>query len=66
MVSKKVLIGSIVTVLVCLALSITCAIIRSFDVVSVILLAVVVILGIVIAITAWREVVNQKREEEEI
>ena len=66
MVSKKVLIGSIVTVLVCLALSVTCAIIRSFDVVSVILLAVVVVLGIVIAITAWREIVNQKREEEEI
>lgn len=64
MVSKKVLIGSIVTVLICLALSVTCAIIRSFDVVSVILLAVVVVLGIVIAITAWREVVNQKREEE--
>ena len=64
MVSKKVLIGSIVTVLICLALSVTCAIIRSFDVVSVLLLAVVVVLGIVIAITAWREVVNQKREEE--
>ena len=64
MVSKKVLIGSIVTVLICLALSVTCAIIRSFDVVSVILLAVVVVLGIVISITAWREVVNQKREEE--
>lgn len=66
MVSKKVLIGSIVTVLVCLALSVTCAIIRSFDVVSVILLAIVVILGIVIAITSWREIVNQKREDEEI
>ena len=64
MVSKKVLIGSLVTVLICLALSVTCAIIRSFDVVSVILLAVVVVLGIVISITAWREVVNQKREEE--
>ena len=66
MVSKKVLIGSIVTVLVCLALSVTWAIIRSFDVVSVILLAIVVILGIVIAITSWREIVNQKREDEEI
>ena len=31
-----------------------------------IVIAVVVVLGVVIAITAWREVVNQKREEEEI
>jgi hypothetical protein len=66
MVSKNVLVGSIVTVLICLALSVTCAIIRSFDVVSVILLAVVVVLGIVIAVTAWREIVNQKHDEEEI
>jgi heme O synthase-like polyprenyltransferase len=66
MVSKNVLVGSIVTVLICLALSVTCAIIRSFDVVSVILLAVVVVLGIVIAVTAWREIVNQKHDEEVI
>ncbi len=64
MVSKKVLLGSIITVLICLALGITCAIIRSFDVVSVILLAVVIVLSIVISITAWREQVNKKNDEE--
>lgn len=64
MVSRNVLIGCIVTVLICLAVSITCAIIRSFDVVSVILLAVVVVLGIIISITAWREIVNQKHDQE--
>ena len=64
MVSKKVLIGSIITVILCLIASIVCAIIRKFDVVSVILLSVVVILGIVIAIVSWRVVVNQKNEEE--
>ena len=64
MVSKKVLIGSIITVILCLIASIVCAIIRKFDVVSAILLSVVVILGIVIAIVSWREVVNQKNEDE--
>lgn len=64
MVSKKLLVGSIITVIICLAVSIACACIRHFDVVSVILLSVVVVLGIVTSITAWREIVNQKHDEE--
>ncbi len=64
MVSKKLLVGSIITVVICLAVSIVCACIRHFDVVSVILLSVVVVLAIITAITAWREIVNQKHEEE--
>ena len=64
MVTKKLLIGSIITFIVCLAVSIVCAVIRLFDVVSVILLSVVVVLGIITSITAWREIVNQKHEEE--
>lgn len=64
MVTKKLLIGSIITVIVCLAVSIVCAVIRHFDVISVILLSVVVVLGIITSITAWREIVNQKHEEE--
>lgn len=64
MVSKKLLVGSIITVIICLAVSIACAVIRHFDVVSVVLLSVVVVLGIITAIVAWREIVNQKHEEE--
>lgn len=64
MVSKKLLVGSIITVVICLAVSIVCACIRHFDVVSVILLSVVVVLAIITAITAWREIVNQKHEKE--
>ncbi len=64
MVSKKLLVGSIITVIICLAVSIVCAVIRHFNVVSVVLLSVVVVLGIITAIAAWREIVNQKHEEE--
>lgn len=62
MVSKKVMISSIITVLLCLALGITCAIIRKFDMVSVILLGIIIVAGIIVAITTWREAVNQKEE----
>ena len=62
MVSKKVMIGSVITILLCLALGITCAVIRKFDVVSVILLGVIIAFSIAVAITSWRETVNQKHE----
>lgn len=62
MVSKKVMIASVITILLCMALGITCAIIRNFDVVSVILLGVIIALSIAVAVTTWREVVNQKQE----
>ena len=62
MVSRKVMIGSVITILLCLALGITCAIIRKFDVVSVILLGVVIALSIAVSVTTWREAVNQKHE----
>ena len=62
MVSKKVMISSVVTILLCLVLGITCAIIRKFDVVSVILLGVIIAFAIAVAITSWREAVNQKNE----
>lgn len=63
MVSRKVMIGSVITILLCLALGITCAIIRKFDVVSVILLGVVIALSIAVAVTTWREAVNQNQEK---
>lgn len=56
------MIGSVITILLCLALGVTCAIIRKFDVVSVILLGVVIALSIAVAVTTWREAVNQKQE----
>ena len=62
MVSKKVMISSVVTILLCLVLGIACAIIRKFDVVSVILLGVIIAFAIAVAITSWREAVNQKKE----
>ena len=62
MVSRKVMIGSVVTILLCLALGITCAIIRKFDVVSVIIIGVVIVLSIAVSVTTWREAVNQKHE----
>ena len=65
MVSKKVMISSIVTILICLALGITCAIIKKFDVVSVILLGVIIILSIAVAVANWREAVNQKQDNQE-
>lgn len=64
MVSRKIMIGSVITILVCLALGITCAVIRKFDVVSVILLAVIIAISIAVAVTTWREAVNQKNESE--
>ena len=63
MVSRKIMIGSVITILLCLALGIACAIIRKFDVVSVILLGVVIALSIAVAVTTWREAVNQKQEK---
>lgn len=63
MVSRKIMIGSVVTILLCIALGITCAIIRKFDVVSVILLGVVIALSIAVSVTTWREAVNQKQEK---
>jgi len=63
MVSKKVMISSVITILLCLALGITCAIIRKFDVVSVILLGVVIVSSILVSVTTWREAVNQKEEQ---
>lgn len=63
MVSRKIMIGSVITILLCLALGITCAIIRKFDVVSVILLGVVIALSIAVSVTTWREAVNQKEEK---
>ena len=63
MVSRKIMIGSIVTILLCLALGITCAIIKNFDVVSVILLGVVIALSIAVSVTTWREAVNQKQDK---
>lgn len=65
MVSKKIMISSIITILICLALGVTCAIIRKFDVVSVILLGVIIILSIAVAVTNWREAVNQKQENQQ-
>lgn len=62
MVSKKILIGSIIATLVCLALGIACAIIRKFDILSSILLGVVVLFGIIISISVWREAVDQKND----
>lgn len=62
MVSKKIMISSITTVLLCLALGIACAIIRKFDVVSAILLGIVIIFSIIISITTWREAVSQKED----
>lgn len=62
MVSKKVLIGSIIATLVSLALGIACAIIRKFDVLSSILLGFVVLFGIIISITVWKEAVDQKND----
>lgn len=61
-VSKKILIGSIVLTIICLALGVTCAIIRKFDLLSAILLGVVVVFGIVISITVWKEAVDQKND----
>ena len=63
MVSRKIMIGSVITILLCVALGVTCAIIRKFDVVSVILLGVVIGLSIAVAVTTWREAVNQKNEK---
>lgn len=63
MISKKVMISSIITILLCLALGITCAIIRKFDVVSVILLGIVIVGSILVSVTTWRETVNQKEEK---
>ena len=63
MVSKRVLVGSVITILLCMVLGITCAIIRKFDVVSVILLGVVIALSIAVSVTTWREAVNQKQEK---
>ena len=62
MVSKRVMVGSIITILLCVALGVTCAIIRKFDVVSVILLGVIIALSIAVSVTTWREAVNQKQE----
>lgn len=65
MVSKKVLISSIITVSVCLILSIVCAIVRKFDVVSAILLGAVIVFAIIVAVTCWRESVEQNRDKTE-
>lgn len=62
MVSKRIMIGSVITILLCLALGITCAIIRKFDVVSVVMLGVIIALAIAVSVTTWREAVNQKQE----
>lgn len=63
MVSKRIMIGSVITILLCLALGITCAILRKFDVVSVVMLGVVIALAIAVSVTTWREAVNQKQED---
>ncbi len=65
MVSKKVMIGSVITILLCIALGVTCAIVRHFDVVSVILLGVVIVLSIAVSATTWREAINQKQENKD-
>lgn len=62
MVSKKVMIGCIIVTVLCLALSIATAIIRSFDILSSCLLGVTVVFGIVISITVWKEAVDQKND----
>ena len=62
MVSKRIMVGSIITILLCVALGVTCAVIRKFDVVSVILLGVIIALSIAVSVTTWREAVNQKQE----
>lgn len=62
MVSKRIMVGSVITVLLCVALGVTCAVIRKFDVVSVILLSVIIALSIAVSVTTWREAVNQKQE----
>lgn len=62
MVSKRIMIASVITILLCMALGVTCAIIRRFDVVSAILLGVIIVLSIAVAVTTWREAVNQKQE----
>ena len=62
MVSKRIMVGSIITILLCVALGVACAIIRKFDVVSVILLGVIIALSIAVSVTTWREAVNQKQE----
>lgn len=62
MVSKRIMIGSIITILLCIALGVTCAVIRKFDVVSVILLGIIIVLAIAVSVTTWREAVNQKNE----
>lgn len=62
MVSKKIMISSICTVLLCLALGITCAIVRKFDVTSVIFLGAIIVFAIIISITTWREAVSQKED----
>ena len=63
MVSKKVLIGCVIAVFVCLALAIACAIIKSFDVVSSIMLGVVIVMAVAVVIISWRELVNQKNNK---
>ena len=62
MVSKNVIVSSLVIASVCLALGLACAIIRKFDVVSSILFGCTVVAGIVVAIACWREIVEQKKD----
>lgn len=62
MVSKRVIVSSLIIAGVCMALGLACAIIRKFDVTTSVLLGCTIVAGIVIAIACWREIVEQKRD----
>lgn len=61
--NKKSLIISAVVVLVCVFASLACAIIRKFDLVSMVMFAVILVFAIVISVLLWKIAVKKKNEE---
>ncbi|MEG1581545.1 MAG: hypothetical protein RR334_00090 [Clostridia bacterium] len=58
---KKSLILCVIATLLCLGAGVVCAIIRKFDIVSAILLAVIIVFAIIVTIAIWRVAVVQKK-----
>lgn len=61
--NKKSLIISAVVLLVCVFASLACAIIRKFDLVSIVMFAVILAFALTISILLWKIAVKKKNEQ---
>lgn len=62
--SKKWMIVSMIITLACLALGLTCAILRGFDLVTALIFGVIVVLSILVSIGLWSGLVKERAKKE--